>query len=280
MSELADGAGINRATCYSTVIALTELGLLHRDERRKSYGLGWRLVSLGDAATAQFDGYRPARVEMFRLSEELGVSGLVCVALEDYEYMVVLDHVGSDRLPSRPRLTIGEADPIRPPLGMIFMAWEPDHVIEAWLARTAPGASTQELLAYRDALNMVRLRGYSLGASSEVQLEAAQMLRKLRESEHDGDRSAIAEALGTLLGHTPANAALDQGDLPIAVNYLIAPVFGPDGHVALTITLWGSPGQLTVDNLDEYARPLLASARRVTTLIGGRMPRAESLSLR
>jgi DNA-binding IclR family transcriptional regulator len=270
VSELSEGTGINRATSFATVVALTQLGLLHRD-RHKRYTLGAELAALGDAASAQYDGYRPARVEMFRLARDLHVSAMIVARAGD-ALMVTLDYVGTHEHPSGSRLGVGAINHMQPPIGTIFMAWESPNAIDDWLGRTMPDATQEELQAHRDTLQAVRCRGYSVGGENEAQYEVAQLLQRLAAAATDGERQALTVTIGRLLRLAPAAAALPDG--PRNINLIIGPAFGPNGRVALSITVWGAPGQMTTDNLDHYIRPLLASANRITSATGGYPPPA------
>src|SRR5579863_4797969 len=77
-AELAAETGIHRATCFSILACLSELGLLARDPSRKKYSLGAELLRLGAVTAEQFPGIRQLRREMFKLADELDVGGLIC----------------------------------------------------------------------------------------------------------------------------------------------------------------------------------------------------------
>jgi DNA-binding IclR family transcriptional regulator len=51
--------------------------------------------------------------------------------------------------------------------------------------------------------------------------------------------------------------------------HMAAPVFGPDGSVAMALTLIGFRGQLRVEKVPEIGERLLDAARTVTKAIGG-----------
>jgi DNA-binding IclR family transcriptional regulator len=267
-AQISAALGIHRATAHATATALTELDLLTRDEQTKTYSLGPGAVSIGAGAIDRYPGARAAREEMHRLARELDLSCLVCVRVDDD--MVALDHVGSDELPSRPRVRDGERYPLRPPAGTVFWAWEPEEAIEAWLARTVPEATDAELAVYRDTLATVRERGYSHGAESEVELDGIELVHRLERASTERERARLAQALAAVLR---AGGSGQTGDVRrVGVNYVIAPIFGLVGEVVMALTLYGRPGQLTVANAQRYAAPLLAATRAVTSSIGGTTP--------
>jgi DNA-binding IclR family transcriptional regulator len=164
----------------------------------------------------------------------------------------------------------GERYPLRPPAGTVFWAWEPEAAVEAWLARSVPEATDAELAVYRDTLATVRERGYSHGAESEVELDGIELVHRLERASSEHERARLAQALAAVLR---AGGSGDAGDAArVAVNYVIAPIFGPGGEVMMALTLYGRPGQLTVAGAQRYAAPLLAATRAVTSAIGGTTP--------
>ena len=54
------------------------------------------------------------------------------------------------------------------------------------------------------------------------------------------------------------------------MNVVGAPVFGPDGQVALTLTVTGRPGDITDVVKPAIIRGVVAAAKRITSGIGGR----------
>jgi hypothetical protein len=51
-------------------------------------------------------------------------------------------------------------------------------------------------------------------------------------------------------------------------------VFGADGRVVLSLTLWGPPGTVPRAEIDELAQRLIGTAAAATTAVGGVFPRA------
>jgi DNA-binding IclR family transcriptional regulator len=61
-------------------------------------------------------------------------------------------------------------------------------------------------------------------------------------------------------------------DYPAGVTSLHAPVFDPEGQVAVTLTLNGFPGNVAVSRLEECRDSLLNAAQSITDAIGGVYP--------
>ena len=50
---------------------------------------------------------------------------------------------------------------------------------------------------------------------------------------------------------------------------LSAPVFGADGRVVLSLTLWGPPGTVSAAEIDHLAQRLIGTAAAATAAVGG-----------
>ena len=266
-SEIATGVGIHKATCYSTVMCLDDLGFVRRDDDRKLYFLGPALIGLGFAAARRHPAYLEARTEMFRLAERLDVSCLISV--RDGDEIVVLDIAG-DTQPAHLPMRVGRRVPLTAALGSIYYAWAPIAVIEKWISESE-GQFDLEPAERRHALAVVRSRGYSLGGERDFGLRLDSVLRKLAADDQNHRTLEIAMEVADLIR---SRTALDaDGDAVDArVNFIIAPIFNASGQVEMAFTLFGRPGQLTVDSVDGHAEVLLAAASRVTAASGGRMP--------
>ena len=61
-------------------------------------------------------------------------------------------------------------------------------------------------------------------------------------------------------------------DVPYTLNHIGAPVFGPDGRVALALFLIGFRGQIAADEVPRYAERLVEEATEVTAGLRGVIP--------
>jgi DNA-binding IclR family transcriptional regulator len=262
-AQVATDLGIHRATCFSILACLAKLDLVRRDPEKKTYTLGPRLLRLGTASASRYRGFAAARREIFRLAEELDVGVLLC-AREGWE-MVLLDRIGDDQsgfnVPPPEVVTAS----IGPPLGAIFVAWSAPLEINEWLARSPAGSREADLESFRRSVAAVRARGYSIGSETEVEMQLEQILARLQQGER-AERLAIALELADLV-RTGAEGGPRPDGQPI--DHLIGPIFDPVGEVALTITMFGRPGQIHGGNVGVYADPLLEGCARATKALGG-----------
>lgn len=263
LSELARELSLNKATAHALLSSLADAGYLLRDERAKTYGLGPALIAVGNAALAGNPFVRAAQPRMAALTAELELECVASAAIA--EQIVILARAGRGR-PLGINVGPGQRLPLAPPLGTVFVAWEPPAVIDRWLSHVGPDATEADQRRSREALEVVRARGYSvaLGGESQQRLVAA-----LREAGHlAGERgTAASEALAeeyALIELSGAEA--------YRINHIGAPVFGPDGRVAIALFLIGFRGQIAAAEVPRYAERLLAAATEVTVAARGRSP--------
>jgi DNA-binding IclR family transcriptional regulator len=139
----------------------------------------------------------------------------------------------------------------------------------AWLLRAGRHISGTERDSYAELLNRVRRRGWSLSLGND---QHTQLLHAI-DGYSAGDLSlrANVQRLGSELVHRVEPAELDPSTV-YDIRPVSAPVFGPDGSVALMLTLWGLPHPSTGADLSRYLDVVSAAARRITDTLGGSGP--------
>jgi len=148
------------------------------------------------------------------------------------------------------------------PLGSVFVAWSVPEAVERWLHKADVPAKIQK--RYRDAVEVVRARGYSVG------LEGESFARALGGNPRSA-RSMLERNVRGIRIHEYALMDLDA-KASYRVNHIGAPVFGPGGEVALALFLIGFGGELPGAAVEATAARLLDAAGRVTRAIHGRHP--------
>ncbi|HET7139763.1 MAG TPA: flavin reductase [Arthrobacter sp.] len=175
-------------------------------------------------------------------------------------------HAKTAQAPTR----VGQRVPFMPPLGAVFAAWGSKQLQERWVNRPGPEATPSELASHRQALDRVRSRGYSiaLGHNRGERLESLSTRLNLRDPDVSAEilQRGIREVsegynIGTL-------SATDEHEL----RSLSAPVFGADGRVVLSLTLWGPPGNVSAAEIDQLAQKLIGTAAAATAAVGGTAP--------
>lgn len=259
LSELSRRVGIAKPTAHAMLGALTDAGYLLRHPGDKTYALGPALVAVGAAAAArELDLVTYARDEMERLADELHVEVVASAAVG--EEIVMLARAGEPE-PFGVRLDVGQRLPLVPPLGTVFVAWSSPDDIDRWLRRVGPSATDADRERYRAAVDAVRRRGYLVGLDTGAGTGAAA----------ESARTATPELVEELGHHEYVLLELEQAAAH-RPSHMAAPVFGPDGAVALALTLIGFRGQLRVERVPAIGERLLDAARTVTKAIGGKVP--------
>lgn len=258
LTEIATALGIHPATCSATLACLQGHHLVRRANGGRGYLLGSALTRLGSAAARTHRGFLPAREAVFALAQRFDCSGLVCA--RELEDMVVLDMIGDvepKHLPTR----VGRRIPLAPPLGTVFYAWASAAEVSEWLARL-DGSNQWEVSV--EALAAVRARGYSLGGDQDLDVELDSVLAKLTREDASPRMIELAMEVADLVR---ARVPVAGPGSATATNFIIAPVFDPNGVPVLACTLFGRPGQFVGERITTIATALVEA----TTTVSGQL---------
>ncbi len=263
LSEIARATELNKATLHAILGALTESGFVLREEERKTYGLGPALVALGGAAVEANPAVQLALPHMEAMSTELGLDCVASTAIED---QIVIITRTSSRRPFGIEVEPGQRLPLAPPLGTVFVAWSSQSDIDRWLAKVGPKASNADIQRYRQAVDTVRARGYSLGLGGEPipPREKGERASKSRpRTLEDNVRSIRVDEYALI--------ELDHSST-YRLNHIGAPIFDNHGRVSLAMFLIGFQGDIAAGEVPRYAERLRYACTAVTEKIGGREP--------
>jgi DNA-binding IclR family transcriptional regulator len=247
LTEIAVATDMNKTTCQSVLLALTDTGYVQRDDARKTYRLGPAVLALTTAIGAPQEALARARLAMEAISVDCDVETTATVATD--RAIVKVAQVPRPRLQGV-ALRPGQAVALACPLGAAHVAWRAPEVITEWLERagiTPRSASGRRALA---DLALVRDRGFSATSRDALRTGAATTPRG---------------------AEWPHGQVDDIGRGARRVRQLSAPVFGPDGRVLLVI------GVLEHDEADaatirRHVDRLLDAAHLTTAAIGGLAP--------
>ena len=268
LSELARRLDMNNASAHAVLAVLTDSGYLVRHAAHKTYGLGPAVVALGNAALERHRVIEVARVEMERLTRELGVQIVATSATVDE--IVFVERVGryTGHDPS-PR--VAERVPLVPPLGTVFMAWASDDTVEAWLDRLDPSTTRDELELHRYSLEWVREHGYTVALEGDTRVELGRTLIELTDQPTSSDLRAHLEKLFERLSHERYSPT-DAPSEPFSVSLVAAPVFGPTSEVVLALSAIGFPEPLESAAVDAIGERVRRATAAITAETHGRPP--------
>jgi flavin reductase (DIM6/NTAB) family NADH-FMN oxidoreductase RutF len=210
-----------------------------------------------------------SRPEMERVATEVGTECLALAPVDDQ--LVVLASAGA---PSGDAefTRVGQRIPFVPPIGAPFLAWADDAAVGAWLSRAEPPPDEAERARHLARLARVRERGCSLSLGGDQTGETHDELLDAIDRYSDGDREGRRHV--QRLGGVLAEEFEPEEDFTSAGQYDVrlvsVPVFGPDGSVALALTLWGLPGPSSGDEVRHYLDVVRAAATSIGALLAAR----------
>lgn len=210
-----------------------------------------------------------ARPGMERIADRLEVECNAATVAGDE--IVLLAGAGLRPRGGQPPTRVGQRIPLVPPLGSIYLAWDPEAEVEARLA--SAGIAEEDRVAFREALERVRRRRWSVGLGNalhsrvEAELARAYGMGSSAGADHRAQVRELISALGGL--YEPE--ALPPGQ-SYDVRNVQVPVFDETGSVAISLSVYGLPEQSTVDEVHRYRDALQEVADEVMARTGGRAP--------
>jgi DNA-binding IclR family transcriptional regulator len=259
LTEVARQLGLSKASCQSLLLALVSDGLVTRRERARSYQLGPSLVYLGDTARSALVAVDLATPELESLRNDLGITAVLGASTPSE---MLITSVASADHPLGLTVVPGTRNPLRAPLGSIYVAWSSPAVVAAWFERGAAHGGADDRDRHLRGLAAIRARGYSATVRRFVPAPAgpapdpALVLRPGRMQEiHD-------ELVWDEVGDGHACPVLGMG----------APVFGRTGDLVCVIGIANPPHELTLPEVEAIGDRLRAASRRLMAAVGGRPP--------
>lgn len=272
LAEIARMLQVEKATCYPMLIELLRVGWLVRHPQRKTYQLGPRLVSIGEAARGAIDAVDMARPALARAADELGQTCTAIIASGDHLALAEVVHPRGKRTGAMGQ-QIGDRIAIRPPLAGIFMAWARSEEIDEWLSRDVRAAADPAVEAhYRTALAAVRERGFGFEHHEPDPETVGQRLDDSLQSLRGENRARILEEqYDALLTPDMMGGPLESGReyWPFSIN---AAAFDSAGRPVLAICAYDFREPLSSSEVEAIGATVLAAARTVTASMHGIEP--------
>jgi DNA-binding IclR family transcriptional regulator len=233
LADLAARTGVNKATALGIVNELVAGGWLTRDDATKTYRPGPAMLAAGAAAQVGFASVRAARRRLQRLADETGRPVTASAVVRNW--VTVLARCDSSAGGST-AFRVGQRYPFAPPSGVMFVAWDDDPAVDAWLRREplAPLAVDEEQL--RDVVASCRARGYLVVGLGELTAGLYALLDEVGNDE-------LAGRLGQLLSQTvPAGVQpylVDDidADASYDVSLVCAPVTDADDRLDFLVAI-------------------------------------------
>lgn len=268
LSEIARRLELNKATAHGILTALNDAGYIVRDPESGGYTLGPGLIRVGRSALKrEYDIVAMARREMEDLAEATGSQ--CAVTGTHHDQIIVTAITGSAAAP--PGTFVGQRGPRLPPYGLVFLAWADHAEIEEWLERAR--LSDDEKARYRELLDVVRERGFSVPVHAELRVRLEDTIKGLLGDVVDREVRETLVALMAEMARESTEITQIQADRRYRPRMITAPIFDPDGVVRRGLTLTGLP-ELTGAQVRDFGHALSAATGRISTCLGGRRPAA------
>ncbi|ETD33296.1 flavin reductase family protein [Williamsia sp. D3] len=201
-----------------------------------------------------------ARPEIEVLAADLKVECLVTVAAEDL--VVVASAAGVEWSPRKFRTPVGVAFPLAAPLSPTHVAWSGEDAQRRWIAEGRRHLGLLDDSLVSNDLATVRDQGYDVRSSRAAQ---AEWELSVNSASGAGTVDLVDSMRQLMLGiEAGTNRVIADGK----VVSISAPVFGPDGEVAICLYLKFADEEPAA-RVQLCLERLLAATARLTTRIGG-----------
>lgn len=230
-SDVVSALDLTQATAHAILKTLCDRGWLIRDPVTLTFALGPGLAVVAARTEAARPLAHAARIAAQELSQHFGYAASVVERAADE--LVITAFEGAGRQPAS-----APGDRIRyaPPFGVAFAAWDSPAEQRAWIGR-APTTSDALTERLAEVLAQTRDRGFDVDWTTPDLTRAAQMVGSLPSDglpDHVRDITDQLLAEFTTIGLAPAG---DAEGKPQPVATIAAPVFDPDGRVALILSV-------------------------------------------
>ncbi len=161
VTEVAGELGIHKSGAHRMLATLAEHGLVERAQQTEKYRLGFGLVGLASAVTADMDVVRNARAASQRLSEETEETVILTI-LVDGE-LVIVHQISSSSSVLGVDWSGGRMPLHCTPGGKVMLAYLPDSERDALLSGSLERFTANTIVnpdELREHLREVRARGY------------------------------------------------------------------------------------------------------------------------
>lgn len=261
VAEVTERLELSRSTVTSVLTALEHAGWVRRGPDR-SYTLGPGLVGVADAVRNSLPLSDGVSDVLSALADRIGCG--VALSVVQGEQLTFLEVTrGRGRIPAG--VTAGTRLPLHAPVGATVIAHAEQARQDAWLG----GAPESQRYALERLLAQIRRTGVAVFQMRETDASLLDVLADVVEllAEHPTRtvlRERVFGLIASLSGHPYTTAELD-GDTPLPVSYLIAPVRDSRGEATYELQIGPLRPAVTKAERDTLVRELLATADALGT---------------
>jgi DNA-binding IclR family transcriptional regulator len=262
VAKLSRVLDIPRATCDSILQALTQQGFVSRRGREMGYELGASCLALASAAQAANTVLSVANRQADQLARDMDACVVVSTVITGEARAVAV----FDRAPTTMiRARVGEAIPLAPPFGVVFVAWDA-AASQQWLERGAGQSTADDIQRWQESLRFTRRTGYSFSIYVDPGKKFGQVLEDLVLTPDSEPSRRTRDELIERLRHSEYLATRIDDLTDVQLLQVSAPVFDANGVVAASIMVLGSMRTMRGEEVAALAQQVVQAADRATTL--------------
>ncbi|MEU6584353.1 helix-turn-helix domain-containing protein [Nocardia sp. NPDC046763] len=268
LAELSRRCAISKPTCLGILTELVAAGYLTREPQSKTYGLGPALIAAGRAARRDLPASPLVHQELETLSARFGTIFTASAVIGDQ--IVVIDIVSPPGM-SAPA-SIGQTYPFAPPVGLMYVLWEPDEDLDRWLAREPALPVDLDRDHLRRVAADCRATGYLVEGTTKEAMRLHTLMAGIGARDLPADvRYLLGEMVSGLRDRSYFADALGDSAGSHRVGLIAAPVFDADARQMLVLNMYvdrvvANPEIITL------GAALREAADRITNEAGGRDP--------
>jgi DNA-binding IclR family transcriptional regulator len=213
-------------------LALVEAGMVQRRGARGAFRLGPALIPLGQRARTSIGLVELAEPELIALRDRYTATSMLGMVSDS---TIIAVSVFAAPQPFGYGVVPNIAVPFRAPIGPLYIAWDSEQNIEAWIDRSSPDLSRGRKRTLRSDLTVIRSRGWSATTQAEGQ-RGVSAYREVRDRDLEADLLLVGVS---------------------------APVFDDHGKVACSLALSTFPERIPGSLVVEMAGTLVEAATRL-----------------
>jgi DNA-binding IclR family transcriptional regulator len=269
LSDLAREADLSKPTCLGIVSTLAEHGYLAFDDSHKTYQLGAGLIRIGARASSSTNAAAVAARVLAPIAAEYDT---VCSASAVLDGEIALLAAVGRNAP-RP----GHRYPFAPPVGLMYVVWDGDASVDAWLERPATLPMQLDRGRLRALVGECRDRGYLVEAMSANGRKLHTLLAGVAAYQlPDEVRALVGEVAAGLGERIYLEVELaTQSDL--AVSLIAVPTYDSQTRQELVLAM-DVAATLTRGQIAGRAHAMIEAARAVTDAVSGQYPQGKGQS--
>lgn len=165
LPEVAQRAGLSKATAFRILSTLTTEGLIFQNAANGAYGLGALNLRLADIILSNIKVHAHARVVMRQIRDRVNETVVLsiredtaCYHVDSFESTQSISHSQSIGVPFALHTVLP---------GQVMLAKQPDAAVDAYLRSVAPATRAAEARQLWNQIRTIRHQGYA-AASGEV----------------------------------------------------------------------------------------------------------------